>query len=482
MLIRRILLYAAVAVLGGIACVYFGFLGIMRISEAQWLGGPPFHESIDVRSETPHEITLLDEGILSLAERLTLIEGAETSLDLEFFIYELDDASRIVSQALARKARSGVKVRVLVDFSLAVFKLRPSYAKLLQEAGVVVKYYNTASVARFFRVQHRTHRKLLLVDGRTAVLGGRNIADDYFDLSRHYNFLDSDVVVAGEVVTSIQESFDLYWDSPWALDPAEVAQAEGDDGAAPAASEVADFLTESDQDRATLANVAAMVKILPPPPRSTCGDVSFVTDYPGSGVNYRRVFPAIVKILSEADHRVLVESPYFVIRPDGAAVIRRLTERGVELKVLTNSLRSTDAYYTVAALLPMLHHLAAPRFELWAYRGDRLPGYGKADASERWGVHAKRAVIDDDTVLIGTYNIDPRSANLNSELMLICRGDKALAAAVGDSIERRAQQANAVVLGDDVQGIGPLIAGADAHNLTMMILSLPVSTLFDFLL
>lgn len=478
MLLRRILLYSAVAVLGLIAFVYFAFLAIMRITEAHWLEAPPFHASIDVRSQTPHQIALLDEGIVSLAERLRLIASAEKSLDLEFFIYELDHSSRIVSQALAKKAREGVKVRVLVDFSLAVFKLRPGYAQLLKEAGVDVKYYNTASVARFFRVQHRTHRKLLLVDGRAAVLGGRNIADDYFDLSPHYNFLDSDVVVEGEVVKAIQESFDLYWESPWALDPKDAID-EPDETPDPA---VADFLTENDQDRATLATVATATSTLPPPSRSTCGDVSFVTDYPGSGVNYRRVFPAIVKILAEADSEVLVESPYFVIRPDGADVIRVLTERGVGLKVLTNSLRSTDAYYTVAALLPMLHRLAAPRFGLWAYRGDRLAGYGKSEASERWGVHAKRAVIDGDTVLIGTYNIDPRSANLNSELMLICRGDPTLAGSMRDSINRRMAQANAVIVDKDVRGFSELIAGADTKSIAMMMISLPVSTLFDFLL
>ena len=112
-----------------------------------------------------------------------LIESAQKSIELEFFIYEIDTASRLITQALARKAQEGVRVRLLVDFALPVFKLAPRYIQTLEKAGVEVRYYNTAGFERFFAAQHRTHRKLLVVDRQHAIIGGRNIADEYFDLS-----------------------------------------------------------------------------------------------------------------------------------------------------------------------------------------------------------------------------------------------------------------------------------------------------------
>jgi putative cardiolipin synthase len=178
---------------------------------------------------------------------------AKESIELEFFIYEIDTASRLVTQALARKAREGVKVRLLVDFSLPVFKLAPHYAAVLQAAGVEVRYYNTAGLARFFAANHRTHRKLLVVDRQRAVIGGRNIADDYFDLSERYNFLDSDLLIQGPVVASISDSFDLYWQSDWVNSPDRVA-ADPDAASKPqllgpsSAAEV-NMITENQQHR-----------------------------------------------------------------------------------------------------------------------------------------------------------------------------------------------------------------------------------------
>ena len=121
-----------------------------------------------------------------------------------------------------------MKVRLLVDFSLPVFKLAPHVAAELAAAGVQVRYYNTATLLRFFAVNHRTHRKLLVADRRVAIVGGRNIGDDYFDLSPRYNFLDSDLLIDGPVAAAISDSFELYWASDWVARPG----AEADDAAA----------------------------------------------------------------------------------------------------------------------------------------------------------------------------------------------------------------------------------------------------------
>lgn len=455
-----------------IALLYLGFSALMLITEKQWLGEAPFHEATDVVSESTHEIALIDQGATSLAVRLALIESATASLDLEFFIFEVDTASRLVSQALVAKARSGVRVRVLVDFALPVFKLRPAYARELAAAGIEVRYYNTASVARFFSVQHRTHRKLLLVDGVTAMVGGRNIGNDYFDLSEHYNFLDSDAVIRGEVVSAIGDSFDLYWNSSWTVLPGSVEQDDGDTALASA------LLAQRPGDRAIRTRLGEVDTALQ---AHDCPKVRFVTDYPGAGGHNRRVFEAITQVLAGARTQVLAESPYFVLRPDGVGVVRSLTERGVAVTVLTNSLHSTDAYYTVSPLYFGLAEVADTGIALHAYGGappEQLPVF---QGSQRWGVHSKRAVVDDDTIIIGTYNVDPRSANLNSELVVVCEGNTTLAARMRADIEDRIARSEPVIGEAGVES-GHLIGAAPWRSVLMMVVVAPVAGLFDFLL
>ena len=292
--------------------LYLAFIAIQEASERQWLGKAPTHEAIDMRSREPHPVALLDVGFDSLATRLRLIEGASRSIELEFFIYEIDTASRLVTQALARKAREGVKVRLLVDFAMPVFKLAPHYAAELAAAGVEVRYYNTAGLARFFASNHRTHRKLLVADRHQAIIGGRNIADDYFDLSTHYNFLDSDLLIQGPVVAAIADSFELYWASDWVARP--------DKPVADPATDRALLLAQpSPADASLLAELRAHPS---QHKMDTCHDIHFVTDYPGSGVERRKVFRELTRLSQEAKQQILVESPYLVLRDDGIAVLQ----------------------------------------------------------------------------------------------------------------------------------------------------------------
>lgn len=449
---------------------YVAFLGIQEASERQWLGKAPQHTAIHMRSYQPHAVALLDVGFDSLAARLRLIEEARRSIELEFFIYELDESSRMISQALARKAAQGVKVRILVDFAMPVFKLAPQVASTLKAAGVEVRYYNTSGLARFFAMQHRTHRKLLVVDRQVAIVGGRNIGNDYFDLSEHYNFLDSDLQIEGEVAGAIADSFELYWASEWVTHPPDATPN-------PAGPRLLGPPT------ATEIGLAAELERHQPQHRfTTCNDLQFVTDYPGSGVERRRVYRAITGLVDEARERIIVESPYLVLRDDGIGVLQSVLRRGVKLQFLTNTLHSTDAFYTVASLADSLEDLDLPNLEVWGYGGSPLRQGDRASPSKRWGVHAKRAVFDDHTVVIGTYNMDPRSANLNSELIVICRDNPTLAATMTQSLQARLAQSRAIIGTPGAGGYPALIEGADADTIFQMRMVTPFASFFDFLL
>lgn len=467
----KITKFSLLIIFSTIILLYGAFIGLLVFTENHWIEEEPFHSSIDQFSTTPHKLTPIDTGIYSLGQRLKLIEEARSTIDLEFFIYELDAASRIVTDALIDRAKQGVKIRLLVDFSFAVLELRPTYARYLREAGISVKYYNTASISRFFAVQHRTHRKLLIADGKKVILGGRNVGDDYFDLSETYNFLDSDLLIEGDIVATILNSFDLYWDSPWSSDIDTVAD---DDGK----KDEVDKIRLSDHDK-TIAAQATQFSI--DLPSYKCNKIRFVTDYPGSGVNYRKVYRAIAETVGTAQHEILVESPYFIIRSDGLELIKNITKSGVKMEVLTNSLKSTDAYYTIAAMYPDLSDLHIPNFKLHAYNGEPPRSYLGPIHSKRWGVHSKRAVVDGRTILLGTYNIDPRSANLNSELMIACYDSPELALVIKDDLNKRIAQSD-LVIDELTSNRQILLKDAKKEELVKMYLSIPIANLFNFLL
>ena len=470
--LRRVLRWVFAIIL----IVYIDIAGGLWLMEWRVRNDPQVGESLQAHSTEPHQLTHYDHGAASFNRRLELIESATTSIELEFFIYDVDEAARLITQALMKKAREGVRVRILVDFSAPVFALKPAYARVLGEAGVLVRYYNTSGVHRLVSIQHRSHRKLLIIDGRTVLTGGRNIANDYFDLSDHYNFLDSDIEVSGPIVATVLESFDVYWDSPLAEDP------EPDSRQNPEAER---FVAPGANDAATIEQLRAAGDAY----RAShitheCRDLRFVTDFPNHGESSRNVFNAIVEELGRATQEAVVESPYFVINKGGHAVLEDLHRRGVHVRVLTNSLGSTDASYAVAALYPWLGSLADTGLTLSAYNGAPLPAQSTSlgGGHPRWGVHSKRGVIDGDTTIIGTYNIDPRSANLNSELILVCRGQKALASEVLASIAAREALSRKVIDRGNVVNRSALIGDSPITQRIKFLLEMPIANLFDFLL
>jgi putative cardiolipin synthase len=472
----RILKKIGLGALGGILGIYLLFAIGLTVLEWVVRENPKVEESLEAHSTAPHALTHFDQGAASFHRRLQLIESAKQSIALEFFIYDVDEAARLLTQALMKKAREGIQVRILVDFSAPVFELKPAYARVLGEAGVAVRYYNTSALYRLVSIQHRSHRKLLIIDGETVLTGGRNIANDYFDLSDHYNFLDSDLEVSGPIVKTVLESFDVYWNSHLSTNPAPEPSAD---------AEAARFVLPNERDGGVLEKLRAAGEAYRHSHTThECRDLRFVSDFPNHGEASRKVFNAIVEELGRARGEAVVESPYFVIKSGGYSVLENLHNRGVHVRVLTNSLASTDASYAVAALFPWLGSLADTGLTLSAYSGKPSPGQSTdiGGGSGRWGVHSKRGVIDGDTTLLGTYNIDPRSANLNSELMFVCRGQPALAAEVLASIAVREALSRRVIERGTIVERAALLGDSPLTQRLRFLLEMPIANLFDFLL
>lgn len=476
--IKKIFKYLMVATL---SLYLFFILGLATIN--WWMTkSSGSEEGVQANSKETHSISLYNSGFQSLYSRLELIKQAKTSIELEFFIFNLDEASRLLTQALIERAQQGIEVRLLVDFSAPVFQLKPIYARYLRKYGVQVRYYNTSAAYRLLSMQHRSHRKLLIVDGAAVITGGRNIGNEYFDLSQDYNFLDTDIELRGPIVQAIKKSFNLYWDSSLSRIADEIEKEMTSEELELAKS----FFSEKKSDAQILEKVTMFggqqgAKSYP------CHDVTFVTDIPNQGESNRRVYQAIARELADAKSEVVAESPYFVIKQEGYDILKAATSRGVKLNFLTNGLYSTDASYSVASLFFNVKWLAKTNMELRIFEGDSIetqaerPKDGELSGAKRWGLHSKRAVIDRATILVGTYNIDPRSANLNSELMVICRNQIDLAQELLADIAARSQRSKIVIQNGNYNRLH-ILTGASYNQITKLFLLLPASNLFDFLL
>lgn len=376
-------------------------------------------------------IRLLSSGDEALASLIALADRAEKTLDIQYYIIHEDDSSRLLLHHVRQAADRGVRVRVLVDDLNTAGEDR-HFMHLGEHPHVEVRVFNPfpggrsamwtrllASVSEIPRINHRMHNKLIVADNAIAITGGRNIGDQYFTRDVHSNFIDLDVVAAGTIVPELSASFDAFWNSKYAYPIASLAAPVPAESLPKALEESASspdanwLAQEIDTDDLQLTWVPATV--LADRPAKIASE---------SAPNEEDTIANNIKVLMRsAEQEVIVISPYFVPGPDGVALMRDLVARGVHIRILTNSLASTDsplvhngyAHYRVA-LLKLGVELSEVRPKLGQMR-KRFHPFKSSNAS----LHAKALVIDQKTVFIGSMNMDARSARTNSELGLVIR-------------------------------------------------------------
>jgi putative cardiolipin synthase len=429
--------------------------------------GQIVEESEDGNARTLSGIRLLSSGEEALHSLIALADHADRTLDIQYYIIRQDESARVLLEHVRDAADRGVRVRVLVDDLNTAGEDR-RFMHLGQHINVEVRVFNPfpggrsatwsrilTSISDIPRINHRMHNKLFVADNSLAITGGRNIGDEYFTLDKHSNFIDLDVVAAGPIVPQLSASFDAFWNSKYAYPIAALAspapplqretppvppetpppmqpqtpppvqpRAPPSSGSAPSnpavaanpgvPEEPADWLNrELDAHWLKLAWVPATV--LADRPAKIASDTS--PDQEETIANN------IAALMRSAQREVLVISPYFVPGKEGVALMRELIDRGVHIRILTNSLASTDAplvhngyaRYRVA-LLKMGVELSEVRPRLGQKRA-RFHPFRSANAS----LHAKALVIDQRTVFIGSLNMDERSKRFNSELGLVIR-------------------------------------------------------------
>jgi putative cardiolipin synthase len=379
----------------------------------------------------------LDDGREGMDARIALSDLAERSIDIQTFVWADDAVAGLLWQHLVRAAERGVRVRILVDG----FGLRDGRLAALTHENVEVRVFNPSPhgrlgrlvelLSRFDLLNHRMHNKMLLVDGQVIIVGGRNVADEYFGVSRRRNVRDLDLLGIGPVVAQGAQAFDSYWSSEWSTPTTEIGgpslrdrEREARAWEASLPLRVAAWPWPLDDGIATAAaRVRAMRDAL------CWGPAQLYWDEPerkvGDFSNSDESLPlAALRVLTDgAVSELVIEASYFVPHPDLLG-LREARARGVDVALLTNSLASTDHVAVHAAYARSRFALLRLGVRLYEARPDaaaKLRYVAPAVRAAPFGLHAKAAVFDRSVVAIGSFNLDPRSAHLDTEVLLVVR-------------------------------------------------------------
>jgi putative cardiolipin synthase len=376
-------------------------------------------------------IRVLTSGDEAFASLIALADRAERTLDIQYYLIHQDESARLLLQHVRLAADRGVRVRLLVDDLNTAGEDR-RFMHLGEHANVEVRVFNpfpggrlttwtrfVASASDMRRINHRMHNKLFVADNALAIAGGRNIGDQYFTRDLHSNFIDLDVVAAGSIVPQLSATFDAFWNSKYAYPIASVA--------APVQAETAsqplhDVVEAADVNWLAHELDAKELELLWVPATVLADGPAKIASEASPDVEVT-IAHDVATLMRSAKQEVIIISPYFVPGTDGVALMQELVGRGVHIRILTNSLASTDsplvhngyAHYRVA-LLKLGIELSEVRPKLGQKR-PRFHPFRSSNAS----LHAKALVIDQRTVFIGSMNMDARSAHTNSELGLVMR-------------------------------------------------------------
>jgi putative cardiolipin synthase len=385
---------------------------------------------------------LLNDGPTALDWRLRAIDSASVSIDFQTFLWHFDTVGAMVLDHVAMAADRGVKVRILVDDTFLVHEDSVLVA-LAEHPNIEYRVFNPfkrrsggfatrqlLNLAEFGRLDHRMHNKAMIVDNRVAIVGGRNIADEYFGLDEQANFRDLELLLGGGMVQKVSAAFDLYWNDRWSFPIELLSHVEpswvGLDEARTVADTNAGLHTEE-------APAQRQARWLDAVANADTGETVLYFDQPPEDNPKDRdeapiqVANELIELFDNAESEIVIVSAYLIPTPHLEGAVERALDRGVRVRILTNSIRSNN-------------HLAAHS----AYRRhiDTLLGFGaemhevRTDAKDRdrymvmpvdskmLALHAKALVIDDDKVFVGSANLDPRSLRINTEMGLLVRSER----------------------------------------------------------
>ena len=413
-------------------------------------------EDVSEFMKTKTGVYVLEDGGNAMVARAWLSEYAEKSIDIQYFIFSTDNIGLIACDYLVRAADRGVKVRILVDDIMVDADIQDVLIMDSHE-NITIKIYNPgvnlgkslfSKVKKFatdFRsANQRMHNKTFIVDGKVVITGGRNIADEYFDYDHEYNFRDRDVLLLGKVTESVNISFNEFWNSSLSVHANDLIDTSDEnvndnnkfDNLHEYACNPENFWP---QVRTKIENLpAAFSQIKESGDLVWLDDVSFVSDAPGKNDGTEGLggggisTTALIDLVKNAEYSIDIQTPYLITSQLSQNLFREAVERGVKIRILTNSLASTDNVEAFSSYQTDRKVLLETGVRIFEFKPDAevrkkiMTGdlQTTLDYTPIFGHHAKSMIVDGKITVIGTFNLDPRSANLNTECVTIINSEK----------------------------------------------------------
>ncbi len=393
---------------------------------------------------------LLGNNIDAFLARCHLIEQAHHTLDLQYYSFHGDTSGQLIAQALVKAADRGVRVRLLLD-DIDTLGVDEGISLLNAHPEIEIRIFNPfvfRGLLRYFefivdlaRVGRRMHNKAMIADNAQAIVGGRNISDIYFSADPELLFLDVDLLTIGEIVGKVSNSFDEYWNSDWAV-PVDELYARPK--RAYALKRIKLMLQKFEQQIGQLDYLNTLQlsqfkydELQPENLRFVWADAELVYDLPDKITRQQQLYEAVGstgkyaslhELLALAENHLTIISPYFVPGDQGMRWIKALIDKGVKIHVYTNSLAATDVIAVHAGYRQYrmaLLKLGVRLYELKpsAYVRERQH-FKILKPGSRTSLHAKTYVLDHNKVFIGSANLDPRSAELNTEMGLLIENEQ----------------------------------------------------------
>ena len=387
---------------------------------------------------------VLFEPLEALSARLRLIDKAEKTLDLQYYIWDNDKVGALALHALIRAADRGVRVRLLIDDNNAK-STEGIFLALAQHPNIEVKLFNPYRFRKYRaldmildlkRINRRMHNKSFIADHQVALIGGRNMTNQYYNVSDNYQFSDVDVMLVGTAVKDISHSFDEYWNHEYAYKVQEVVK----QSAHHLSYESLKRQLDEHYERVTVQNYLDLTSNSQAIDSLMSRDIQLdwvkaevVKDSPdkikSKAKKKEHLNFQLIQHLEQPEKNVDLISAYFVPEKKGAKMLTDLAKDGVKVRVLTNSFKANDVAVVHAFYGKYRQNLLEHGVQLYEF----LPALNKNDLDKntedlakkakvsikglsRSSLHAKLMALDEKQVFIGSFNFDPRSAYLNTEI------------------------------------------------------------------
>ncbi|WP_256870938.1 phospholipase D family protein [Shewanella sp. Scap07] len=375
----------------------------------------------------------LMSGVDAYIARLAIVKGATKSIDMQYYIYRNDDTGKLLLWQLIDAADRGVRVRILLD-DLTTKNQDENLLLLARHPNIDVRLFNPAferrfrgwaMIADFGRLNNRMHNKSLTVDNQISIVGGRNIGNEYFSNNDDVDFGDFDLLSVGKAVDEISEQFDQYWNAPIAVEIAELSDPKFDQLAITSATEAVELQKEAFKNNPYLEKLK-MSELLAAIQNQSLGwywgDAQVIYDPPEKVLGEQQehwLLSDLSSFLSQAKQQVVIVSPYFVPTSSGTDELVRAARSGIDITVITNSLAATDVLAVHSGYQRYRERLLRGGVKIFEVKADAEDKPSGWKGSSKTSLHAKTFIIDSQSIFVGSFNFDPRSAYINTEMGVI---------------------------------------------------------------